>query len=610
MTATSGFVPLFLVSGGSHCLVDIKQRPIRPTPRRKHRSLCKIVKVQRASPTYIRKHEKTLLAHQHTIYTMASHHRRRSSFEKASIESILKTGDSGQPAAAPPAHVGNSPNRAYFTMSPTSSVGLGHSRTSSSNPRRPNRLSLSFPVAPSTNTESSRPLSTSSNNQSFPPTPSITPETTPNDPGSFLVALAGQERRVLELKEELAKAEWELKTLKRQWASHESHKKKAEIRHVEPLQPLQSIVTGGEEAAINTRQSAEMDRRRAALLGNLSLPKDNRRKFSGAHTRTLSLLSPERSNFREPRPFPPVEDSGSETSGLTRIATLPTMRTMPDTSQGITRISLASNRARHSYQSGGVTHGAKQIAEDVKAGLWTFLEDLRQATVGDEAVNGPTSRTTLESPVSKPVRNGSKGSLLGNERAKRNSNPRARTWETLTGETSLMDAEGVWPELDQPLEPSTRVAVKKVSRPISLAAPALDDLDDDWGSWDSPTPKSPRWSGSTTSLTPATPSNASDENVTYVTESTFPPFIPIDNNRIKTGDEPSTPSKRDSIQWPALDKLTATNLRGGLQRTMSTIMTEWEKSITPPGERADPMSGDSDESTSNSQIQDQILMSR
>jgi septal ring factor EnvC (AmiA/AmiB activator) len=67
----------------------------------------------------------------------------------------------------------------------------------------------------------------------------------PNDSNGFLVALAGQERRVLELKEELQKAEDELKRLKKQWAHHEAHKKKAEIRHVEQLQPLQTVVTGG-----------------------------------------------------------------------------------------------------------------------------------------------------------------------------------------------------------------------------------------------------------------------------------------------------------------------------------------------------------------------------
>jgi len=44
-------------------------------------------------------------------------------------------------------------------------------------------------------------------------------------------------------------------------------------------------------------------------------------------------------------------------------------------------------------------------------------------------------------------------------------------------------------------------------------------------------------------------------------------------------EEPDTPSKRgDDMQWPALEKLTP----GNLKRTVSTLMHEWEKSLTPP----------------------------
>jgi hypothetical protein len=61
-------------------------------------------------------------------------------------------------------------------------------------------------------------------------------------------------------------------------------------------------------------------------------------------------------------------------------------------------------------------------------------------------------------------------------------------------------------------------------------------------------------------------------------------------------DEVTTPSKREEIQWPALDRLTPTNLR----RTMSSVMKEWEKSLTPPaGNDQDPITdlNDSTEST-------------
>ena len=48
----------------------------------------------------------------------------------------------------------------------------------------------------------------------------------------------------------------------------------------------------------------------------------------------------------------------------------------------------------------------------------------------------------------------------------------------------------------------------------------------------------------------------------------------------------SNPSKRDEIQWPALENLKP----GNLKRTVSTIMKEWEKSLTPPPEeRRNPL---------------------
>lgn len=56
---------------------------------------------------------------------------------------------------------------------------------------------------------------------------------------------------------------------------------------------------------------------------------------------------------------------------------------------------------------------------------------------------------------------------------------------------------------------------------------------------------------------------------------------------MQSTDGVSTPSKRDEIQWPALENLKP----GNLKRTVSTIMKEWEKSLTPPPEeRQDPLS--------------------
>lgn len=312
---------------------------------------------------------------------------------------------------------------------------------------------------------------------------------------------------MLELKEELAKAEKELIKLKTKWAAHERNKKRAEIRHIEPLRIVQAVAAddgrSSEDTDGSTRQSIEIDRRKA-LISNIN--KEPRRKvFSGGHQRTLSLLSPDRSHYT--RPFPPVEESGLEGDGLPRSTT------MPDTSQGITKIN--TNRAnRHSYQ-GGVTHNAKQIAEDVKAGLWTFLEDLRQATVGDEATTN-VNRPSLDAAPHGPKKKGSKTSLLSNGKGRRAQSPRdasPRTWDSLTGSglgLGLADAAGnFWPEAATSKNtPSTK---SKMTGPLSLA-PAMDDLDDNWSNWDSPDPKSPRWSGSTELSDPITPSHSKHED--------------------------------------------------------------------------------------------------
>ena len=296
------------------------------------------------------------------------------------------------------------------------------------------------------------------------------------------MAIAGQERKVLELKEELHKAEKDLIKLKTQWQNHERTRKRAEIRHAEPLRPLPIPIKdgerSGEETDSSTRQSDEQDRRRAMMS---SMPGDGRPRrkiITGGHTRTLSLLSPNKSH--QPRPFPSVEETSSE-------GNLPKSK-------------INTNRARHSYQ-GGLTHGAKQVAEDVKAGLWTFLEDLRQATVGEEAT-ATSNRSDADVVPTVPKKKGSKGSLRSN-RSPRATSP--RTWDSLTGSNlGLVNSDSSVSRFENGIAKVSIAGKQKSTGPLSLA-PAMDDLDENWSNWDSPTPKSPRWSGSTELSDPITP---------------------------------------------------------------------------------------------------------
>jgi len=397
---------------------------------------------------------------------------RRTSVDRKSVETILSLGgEYGSTAQAVPAErIGLSPHLPSSAMLPPPRPAEQQTRPLSFAARNGNRLSLSFPVQPSISGSSkATPTSSDPANNSFPTTPAEQPITLPpNDPNSFLVALAAQERKVLELKEEVRRAEEDLDVLKRQWAVHEGNRKRAEIRHVEQLQPVHGLSgfdKSGSESDDNTsRRTIELNRRNT-LLAKVS--KDSRRKIiTGGHTRTLSLLSPDKSTYNQQflsqTPGPENSDqNNSSNNGLPRSST------MPDTSQGLTKIK--SNKSRHSYQG---SIGVKQIAEDLKSGLFTFMEDLRQATVGDEAISATTHRAGSDVTPRRVVKKSSRSSMSGKLHAsKEQSGP----------------------------GPGHRGKQKTGAGTIP-SQPIMDELnDDDWDNWDSPGAKadSPRWSGST-----------------------------------------------------------------------------------------------------------------
>lgn len=393
------------------------------------------------------------------------------------------------------------------------------SRPQSLNTRNGKRLSLSFPVNPAGSASTTRQMPTSgfSTESSLPSTPARTaPSPSPHDPNGFLVLLAAQERKVLELKDELCRAEVDLEKLKKQWAIHEAGRKKTEVRQPEQQRPLRPWTGSGPTETFGTedddvrRRSLELERRRALLAG---MSKEPRRKImTGGHTRTLSLLSPERSTF-----YSQSAPSFVRTPGIPHgedCDSLPRSSTVPDTSHGITKVH--SNRARHSYQGGHVNmdvlRTGKQIAEDFKSGLWTFMEDLRQATVGDEAVNGAShglpaarnNRLGMEATSRTTRKQGSRGSLSGSARVSRSniikSTEAANDRANLVGsEAALIDIGGTfWNDHQHCGETHQNNAkgIKKTGLADAESA-AIADLDDDWSNWESPK-ESPRWSSSST----------------------------------------------------------------------------------------------------------------
>lgn len=141
-----------------------------------------------------------------------------------------------------------------FTHTLSRSSSLAQKRISSlprvQTSRHAKRLTLNFPInlnepeTPDSNITSPGSI-TPATQPSTRPSPAQPPGTpmafdVPDDGYDFLRAIASQERKVMELREELTRAEADLATIKKQWALSEKSRKRAEINHAEPLMPLRS----------------------------------------------------------------------------------------------------------------------------------------------------------------------------------------------------------------------------------------------------------------------------------------------------------------------------------------------------------------------------------
>jgi len=315
------------------------------------------------------------------------------------------------------------------TRRTSSSHNRAASIATSSPATKQNRLSLSFPVLPPGSTPSPRNYSP----VTLSPSGLVTPpngELCPADSVAFLTALAGQERRVLELKEELAKAETELGKLKRQWATHEANKSRYEIALNSGLTaPSPRVDVSGSSLASPTSMEEFQRRQRATATGRKVLP-------SQRHQRTLSLLSPDRQEFRQP--FPRPKDVDDTVPRKMRSMSPPDMK-----GKEVARTQSLDLPTRPGSQDDFIKT-SQQIAADFRDSLWTFLEDLKQA-VGDDITRTtppPTRPTPIRKSSSKvSLRKEKPGSAALQRRASRecNKSPRkGKEREALAGE-SLID---------------------------------------------------------------------------------------------------------------------------------------------------------------------------
>ncbi|KAK6498706.1 hypothetical protein TWF481_011283 [Arthrobotrys musiformis] len=275
-------------------------------------------------------------------------------------------------------------------------------------PRHSKRSSMSFPVNvtpsyyPSTHFSQLRsPIQhTPTVSESATAAQVVSDQVEPaSDPIGFLTVLAGQERRVLELKEELLRADAELEKLKRKWALHEATRKRSESATVEQIRNL--------ELADETKKHARRKSIGAVRSGKRTTTFNDNTK----HQRTLSLLAP---NGQQAHSFPQPADVDEPLK-----PTLPRRaNTVKETSSNSMLYESGYEKSIYEPRSGkrvghqeALIATGKQMAEDFKEGLWTFIEDLRQATVGEEMPgNGaqkpkesatPTTTTPLKKKNSK-----------------------------------------------------------------------------------------------------------------------------------------------------------------------------------------------------------------
>jgi len=453
-------------------------------------------------------------------------------------------------------------------VSPTSTTKAPSSATEGTQ-RQTKRLTSSFPVLPPTTQvlvdyQTSFSPKHSSPAESARSSPRLAPQpVSPTDPNNFLTTLAAQERRVLELREELQKAESDLAGLKRQWAIFEANRKKSGIRQVEQLQPL----SGSHLSKTDSGGDIPMPLNASTFEKLAAKParKPQQRVFSGSrHTRTLSLLTPASSDRNEVSSEPFSDDVSTAAPNPENENNNPTISrssTMPSSEAsagfGKTYKNLANRRSMPPPSADALVKTGKQMASDLRDGLWTFFEDIRQATIGEEGISGTDTRNTATTARQKATLKSSPAN--GGPRQKRSSTAlRIVAQQTLdsasttpqgydhTGNTtdqSFWKEFGVdTPGKERPPPPRRQEPKKQPQKqPQQQEGLLIDiDVDDDWDAWESPV-----------SQQKASPRRNTEGQK--------------DNSNSNKGGSGALP-------WPELTKLTPSKLT----RTVSDLMRDWD----------------------------------
>ena len=403
---------------------------------------------------------------------------------------------------------------------------------------------------------------------------------------------------MLELKEELRQAEHELERLKREWAKDEAARKRQDVRRVHKLQPLVTTpmpldVHDDDSDGSSEWLQREMERRKVIMGG---IKSSNRKVFSGSkHTRTLSLLSPERGHF--PQSFPQPADAARRSLDATSYQAHGRSNTIANAGASVAESAEEQDYEGMSEPKDVLFKTGKQMMADMKDGFLTFFDDIRQATVGEEGINATQTRTTeTASKRSNIVRANSTRTPSrrpGSKSGPGSGKPKPQQADSKDAGVAFWSEHG----FEDPKGKMTpKVARLKLNPNGAQSTPRPPkDLDDAWDMWE--TPKSAKHAQSDSSGSSKSSHSRTSNALSTPSRTVGLQSSPSSASSASSADKTLTPrssmdmaagnDKRDAIPWPALNKLTPTNLR----RTASHLMNEWEKSLTPPtGDDSDAMS--------------------
>ena len=344
-----------------------------------------------------------------------------------------------------------------------------------------------------------------------PVTPSDIPETSDKlvDSNAFLTTLATQERRVLELREELQKAEEDLEKLKKRWTTHEVTNKGTEVRHAEQLQPLRISPSQRMKRDIGCMARPSPYQRQKVSKSGSQQPQ--RKVFSGSRkTRALSLLSPdpfgEKGRIQSPTEKFHSVNEGMPATTLLRSSTTP---------GHAPTFNIAYHSSPKIIPKDALLETGKQLVGDLRGGLWTFFEDLRQATVGEEAIGATMkARPTKCSRSRDPTKQASRApceskSLPGQGRLTHGNQvttPRVKINGDTKGSAELKSS--VDDHFEQGIKDESQCLIPRSDTP-----PQHGEGPDDggWDNWDSPKSRtqSPHHCFDSSSCTPCTENSPS-----------------------------------------------------------------------------------------------------